>query len=137
MGGELDLLVAPFGGPVLAGDQAHAVEAAEVPVDKGVAGLGLVGGAVGEGQMPLGVLLPGMRPRAGRPRGARVRRPSSANGLAAVVLGQATPHAVPLAGGERVECARHPDGTTRTDGLGCRLPVTPGGRPLAIRRKEQ
>ena len=50
MGGELDLLVAPFGGPVLAGDQAHAVQAAEVAVDEGVPGLGTVAGPVGEGQ---------------------------------------------------------------------------------------
>src|SRR5215216_3860857 len=60
VGGQLDLLVAPFGGPVLAGDQAHAVQAAEVAVDEGVPSLGVVGGAVGEGQMPVGVLLPGV-----------------------------------------------------------------------------
>jgi hypothetical protein len=60
VGGQLDLLVAPFGGPVLAGDQAHAVEAAEVAVDEGVAGLGVVAGPVGEGQVPVGVLLPGV-----------------------------------------------------------------------------
>ena len=61
MGGELDLLVAPFGGAVQAGDQAHAVEAAaEVAIDEGVPRLGLVGGAVGEGQVPLGVFLPGV-----------------------------------------------------------------------------
>src|SRR4029453_16707719 len=60
VGGELDLLVAPLGGPALAGGPRHAVEAAEVAVDKGVPGLGLVGGAVGEGQVPLGVLLPGV-----------------------------------------------------------------------------
>src|SRR5215218_905924 len=65
VGGELDLLVAPFGGPVQAGDQAHAVQAAEVAVDEGVPGLSLVGGAVGEGQVPLGVLLPGMRLQVG------------------------------------------------------------------------
>ena len=57
MGGELDLLVAPFGGPVLAGDQAHTVEAAEVAILEGALGLGLVAGAVGEGQVPEGVLL--------------------------------------------------------------------------------
>ena len=48
VGGQLDLLVAPLGGPVLAGDQAHAVEAAEVAVDEGVPSLGLVAGAIGE-----------------------------------------------------------------------------------------
>src|SRR4030095_16094922 len=60
VGGELDLLVAPFGGPVLAGDQAHAVQAAEVAIHEGVPGLGLVAGAVGGGQVPPGVLLPGV-----------------------------------------------------------------------------
>lgn len=39
--------------------------------------------------------------------------------------------------GERVERARHPDGTPRTDRLGRRLPLTPRGSPLAIRPKEQ
>jgi hypothetical protein len=42
-----------------------------------------------------------------------------------------------LVGGERVERARHPDGTPRTDRLGRRLPLTPRGSPLAIRPKEQ
>jgi hypothetical protein len=43
MGGELDLLVAPFGGPILAGDQAHAVDAAEVAVDEVVPDVGRSG----------------------------------------------------------------------------------------------
>jgi hypothetical protein len=55
----------------------------------------------------------------------------------AVVLGQASPHAVRLAGGESVERAGYLDGTTRTDCLGRRFPSTPGGCPLAIRREEQ
>ena len=42
-----------------------------------------------------------------------------------------------LVGGERVERARHPDGTPRTDRLGRRLPLTPLGSPLAIRPEEQ
>ena len=42
VGGELDLLVAPLGRPVQAGDQADAVDAPEVAVDERVAGLGLV-----------------------------------------------------------------------------------------------
>jgi hypothetical protein len=42
-----------------------------------------------------------------------------------------------LVGGERVEGAGHADGTTGTDGLGHRLPVPPGGSPLAIGGKEQ
>jgi hypothetical protein len=37
MGRELDLLVAPFGSSVVAGDQSGAVDAAEVPVDERVA----------------------------------------------------------------------------------------------------
>jgi hypothetical protein len=36
------------------------MQAAEVAVDEGVPSLGLVAGAVGEGQVPVGVLLPGM-----------------------------------------------------------------------------
>ena len=59
------------------------------------------------------------------------------DGLTAVVLGQAAPDAMGLVGGERVERARHPDGTPRTDRLGRRLPLTPRGSPLAIRPKEQ
>jgi hypothetical protein len=39
---ELDLLVAPLRSPVVAGDQAGAVQATEVPVDECVARLGLV-----------------------------------------------------------------------------------------------
>ena len=59
------------------------------------------------------------------------------DGLTAVVLGQAAPDAMALVGGERVERARHPDGTPRTDRLGRRLPLTPLGSPLAIRPEEQ
>jgi hypothetical protein len=59
------------------------------------------------------------------------------DGLTAVVLGQAAPDAMGLMGGERVERAGHLDGTPGTDRLGRRLPSTPGGRPLAIGRKEQ
>jgi len=60
VGGELDLLVPPLGRPVHAGDDAHAVDTPEVPVDERVPGLGLVGGTVGEPEMPPGVLFPGM-----------------------------------------------------------------------------
>lgn len=42
MGRELDLLVSPFCGAVMARDQAGAMEAAEVSVDEGVSRLGLV-----------------------------------------------------------------------------------------------
>jgi hypothetical protein len=58
---ELDLLVAPFGGPVVARDQAGPVDATEVPVDERVPGLGLVLGTLGEPEVPFGVLLPGVR----------------------------------------------------------------------------
>src|SRR5207249_6644980 len=60
VGSQLDLLVPPLGRPVEAGDDAHPVDAPEIPVDKGVPGLGLVGGAIGEAEMPPGVLLPGV-----------------------------------------------------------------------------
>jgi hypothetical protein len=75
VGGELDLLVPPLGGPVLAGDDAHAVQPAQVAVDERVPGLGLILGTVGEPEMPLcvprrsstavasGVALPAVRPR--------------------------------------------------------------------------
>src|ERR1700733_15608652 len=55
---ELDFLVAPFGCPVLACDDAHAVDAAEVSVDERVPGLGVVAGPLGEPEVPLGVFLP-------------------------------------------------------------------------------
>jgi hypothetical protein len=58
---ELDFLVAPFGGPVLACDDAHAVDTAEVSVDERVPGLGVVAGPLGEPEMPLGVFLPRVR----------------------------------------------------------------------------
>src|SRR3984885_12624581 len=55
---ELDFLVAPFGCPVLACDDAHAVDAAEVSVDERVPGLAVVAGPLGEPEVPLGVFLP-------------------------------------------------------------------------------
>ncbi len=58
---ELDLLVTPLGRPVLAGDQPASMEAAKVAVDERVARLRLVGGAFGEPEVPLRVLLPGVR----------------------------------------------------------------------------
>ena len=58
---ELDVLVTPLGGPVVARDQAHSMHPTEVPVHECVLGLGVLGGALGESQMPLGVLLPGVR----------------------------------------------------------------------------
>ena len=58
VGGELDLLVTPFRGPVMGGDQPGAVQAPEVAVDEGVARLGLVGRAIGEPEVPGRVLVP-------------------------------------------------------------------------------
>jgi len=58
--GELDLLVPPLGRPVHAGDDAHPVDAPEVPVHEGIPGLGLVGGPLGQAEVPAGVLFPGV-----------------------------------------------------------------------------
>jgi hypothetical protein len=58
MGGELDLLVSPLGRAVMTSDQSHPVDAPEVPIDECVSGLGVVARAVGESQMPCGVLAP-------------------------------------------------------------------------------
>ena len=58
VGGALDLFVPPLRRPVHARDQPRAVDAAEVAVDEGVARLGLVGGAVGERQVPGAVRRP-------------------------------------------------------------------------------
>jgi hypothetical protein len=49
---ELDLLVPPLGGPVVAGDQAHAVQPPEVAVDERVPRLRLVGDALRQPQVP-------------------------------------------------------------------------------------
>src|SRR5450432_535318 len=61
MGCEFDLLVPPLRGPVLTCDQAHAMDTAKVPVDERVPGLGLVGGAIGQAEMPACVLVPRVR----------------------------------------------------------------------------
>jgi hypothetical protein len=55
---QLDLLVSPLGGAVVAGDQARAVQAAEVSVDEGVTRLGLLRSALGEAEVPLRVVAP-------------------------------------------------------------------------------
>jgi hypothetical protein len=53
---ELNLLVPPFGGAVMAGDQSHPVQPPEITVDKPVARLRLVGRALGQAEMPGRVL---------------------------------------------------------------------------------
>src|SRR5262249_25907448 len=65
--GELDLLMPPLGRPVVACDDAHAMDATEIPVDKRVPGLGVGGGTVGEPEMPSGVFLPPVRLPEGLP----------------------------------------------------------------------
>ena len=76
------VLVAPLGGAVVARDQAHPVDAAEVAVDERVARLGLVGRPVGEPEVPGGVLVPRVRLEervlVGRPR--LDRRPTRCRG---------------------------------------------------------
>src|ERR1044072_7228997 len=61
MCGDLAILVPPLGGPVHARDESRAVHPAQVTVDEGVARLGAVRSALGEPEMPLRVVLPGMR----------------------------------------------------------------------------
>jgi hypothetical protein len=58
--GEHDLGVLPLGGPVVAGDQAHAVQATKVAEHEGIAGLRLVRCAIGERKVPGRVLRPTM-----------------------------------------------------------------------------
>src|SRR5918994_7535664 len=55
---EFDLFVPPLCCTVVAGDQASAVQAAEVSVDECVASLRLLRSALGEAEMPFGVLAP-------------------------------------------------------------------------------
>ena len=70
MGGELDLLVAPLGRAVDAGDETVAVHTPEVAVDEGMARLRFVCGTFRQAQMPLPVLVPGV----GLEKGVFVRR---------------------------------------------------------------
>src|SRR5215208_6378367 len=69
MGRELDLLVPPLRGAVHARDQGGPVDATEVAADEGVAGLGLVARALGEAEVPCGVLGPGVTLEVGVLRG--------------------------------------------------------------------
>ena len=59
--GELDFLVSPLRSPVHAGDEGSAMHSPQVAVDEGVSALRLVGRAVGEREMPLGVVIPPVR----------------------------------------------------------------------------
>src|SRR5262245_14918544 len=61
VGGQFDSLVTPFRCAVDAGDQAGAVDAAEVAVHEGVARLGLVGCPLGETEVPQRVVVPAVR----------------------------------------------------------------------------
>src|SRR5215204_5408139 len=58
--GAHDLGVLPLGGPVVAGDQAHAVQAIKVAEHEGIAGFRLVRCAIGEREVPGRVLRPTM-----------------------------------------------------------------------------
>lgn len=61
MGGQFNLLVTPLGGPVLTGDQSHAMDPAQVAADERVPGLRVFRGAVREPQVSIGVLVPRVR----------------------------------------------------------------------------
>jgi hypothetical protein len=61
VGCQFNVLVAPLGRPELTGDQAYAMDAAEVPVDEAISRLGLVGRTVGESEVPFSIFIPGMR----------------------------------------------------------------------------
>ena len=60
---ELDLLVTPLGRPVVAGDEAGSVYAAEISVDERIPRLRLVGSAFRQAKMPLPVFVPGVIPK--------------------------------------------------------------------------
>lgn len=58
MRGKLNLLVAPLGGSVLAGDQPGSMDAAKIAINECVSALGLVSRLVIKAEVPLGVVLP-------------------------------------------------------------------------------
>jgi len=60
MGGQLHVLVTPFGCAVDAGNQPGPVNAAEVTVDECIAGLRLFAGPIRQAEMPLGIVSPGV-----------------------------------------------------------------------------
>ena len=66
MSGRLDVLMPPLGGAVDAGDQAGGVETSKIPVHKGIPRLRVVRCALGQSEMPLAVLVPGVRLRGRR-----------------------------------------------------------------------
>jgi hypothetical protein len=57
---QFDFLVAPFGGPVHAGNQTRAVDTSEVAVAEAVPRLRLLPGPFSKAEVPLGVLVPGV-----------------------------------------------------------------------------
>ena len=60
VGSELDVLLAPLRGSVVAGDDPHPMDARVVAEDEGVAALDVFVCAVGEAEMPVAVLVPGV-----------------------------------------------------------------------------
>jgi hypothetical protein len=60
MGRELDVLVAPLSRSIVAGDEPASMDSPEIAVDERVPGLRVVGRSLGQPEVPLGVLVPGM-----------------------------------------------------------------------------
>ena len=60
MRGKLNLFVAPFGRPVLAGDQPCSVDAAKIAINERVSAFGLVSRFLVKAEVPFGVVVPGV-----------------------------------------------------------------------------
>ncbi len=60
VGGQLDRLVPPLGGAVVAGDDAAAVDPSKVAHHECVSALRLVRGVIGQAEVPVGVVVPGV-----------------------------------------------------------------------------
>ena len=60
MRGKLNLLVAPLGRPVLAGDQPGSMDATKIAINERVSALGLVIGFLVKAEVPFGVVVPGV-----------------------------------------------------------------------------
>jgi len=60
MRGKLDLLLAPLGRPVLAGDQPGSMDAPKIAIDERISGLGLITRFVVEAEVPFGIVIPGV-----------------------------------------------------------------------------